>query len=65
MNQNSRKTIYGRCENCGGALVEKRLTVKRLIGGKFRDFKNVPVGVCCDCGERTYKGPVLERLERM
>jgi len=59
------KIKYGRCENCGGAVVEKRLTVDRRINGRLHEFENVPVGVCRDCGQRIYKGPVLEQLERM
>ena len=65
MQKKNEKVSYGRCENCGGPVIEKRLTVDRRIGGKLHEFENVPVGVCRDCGQRVYKGPVLEQLERM
>ncbi|HEV8607069.1 MAG TPA: YgiT-type zinc finger protein [Tepidisphaeraceae bacterium] len=65
MQKTNNKAKYGRCENCGGVVVEKRLTVDRRIGGKLHEFEDVPVGVCRDCGQRIYKGPVLEQLERM
>lgn len=54
---------YGRCENCGGPVVERRLTVDRRFKGRLHEFENVPVGVCQDCGQRVYKGRVLERME--
>lgn len=56
---------YGGCENCGGQVVEKRLTVDRRFHGKLFEFENVPVGVCRECGQRVYKGPVLEQLQRL
>jgi YgiT-type zinc finger domain-containing protein len=60
----SKSTGYGRCENCGGTVVERRLTVDRRFHGRLFEFENVPVGVCRDCGQRVYKGPVLEQLQR-
>lgn len=56
---------YGRCENCGGSVVEKHLTVDRRFHGKLFEFENVPVGVCRECGQRVYKGPVLEQMEHL
>ena len=55
---------YEQCE-CGGKVVEKTVTVDLRIDGKLFEFENVPVGVCQECGERVYKGPVLEQLERL
>lgn len=62
---NKKVTRYGRCENCGGSVLEKYLTLDRRFHGKLYEFENVPVGVCKDCGQRVYKGPVLEQMERM
>jgi len=56
---------YGRCECCGGRVIERRLTVDRRFHGRLFEFEGVPVGVCEDCGQRIYKGPVLQRLGRM
>lgn len=56
---------YSNCENCGGKVVEKRLTVDHRFHEGLFEFENVPVGVCRECSERVYKGPVLERLERL
>ena len=50
------------CE-CGGRVVERSVIVDLHVKGKLFEFENVPVGVCLDCGQRVYKGPVLERLE--
>jgi YgiT-type zinc finger domain-containing protein len=56
---------YGRCESCGGPVIGRRLTVDRRFHGQLFEFENVPVGVCCDCGQRVYKGRVLEQLEHL
>jgi YgiT-type zinc finger domain-containing protein len=62
---NRKVAQYGRCESCGGAVVERRLTVDRRFRGRLYEFENVPVGVCRECGQRVYRGPVLEQLERL
>jgi YgiT-type zinc finger domain-containing protein len=56
---------YGACEYCGGAVVEREPTVNRRINGKLQVFENVPVGVCQQCGNRVFKGPVLMRMLRL
>ncbi|MEK7450069.1 MAG: YgiT-type zinc finger protein [Planctomycetota bacterium] len=55
---------YGRCE-CGGKIVERRIKYLRRFRGQLFEFDNVPVGVCMECGERIFKGTVLERLEQL
>ena len=54
---------YDKCDYCDGNVREKRVTVDLRVKGKLFVFDNVPVGVCQKCGERYYRGPVLERLE--
>lgn len=56
---------YAPCESCGGAVVERLRTVDRRFGGKLHEFENVPVGVCRQCGQRIFKGRVLERMQRL
>ena len=46
-------------------MVEKLLTVDRHFNGKLHEFENVPVGVCEECGQRIFKGPVLQRMQRL
>lgn len=53
---------YAACENCGGAVVERKLTIHRRFEGKLHEFEDVPVGACTVCGNRIFKGQVLERL---
>ena len=59
------KAKYDACDYCGGRVLEKRVTVDLRLKGKLYVFENVPVGVCRKCGERYYRGPVLERLEEL
>ena len=63
MKTNGRK--YGKCEVCSGPVLEKTVTVDLRLSGQLYVFENVPVGVCQECGERVFKGPVLEQLERL
>ncbi len=63
MKKHSRQ--YGKCESCGGRVIEKLVTVDRRFRGRLFEFENVPVGVCQSCGQRRYKGRVLEQLERL
>jgi YgiT-type zinc finger domain-containing protein len=65
MKKNHKTQRYGPCESCHGKVVEKLLTVDRRFDGKLHEFENVPVGVCEQCGQRIFKGPVLERMERL
>ncbi|OGW01918.1 MAG: hypothetical protein A2889_00095 [Nitrospinae bacterium RIFCSPLOWO2_01_FULL_39_10] len=55
---------YGTCE-CGGKITEKRIRYVRRFRGELFEFENVPVGVCTECGERVFKGIVLEKLEKL
>lgn len=51
------------CEYCGGALVEKRVTLHRKVRGNHVLFENVPAGVCAQCGTRYYAANVLKTIE--
>ena len=59
------KTKYDDCDFCGGIVREKLITVDLRFAAKLYVFENVPAGVCRKCGERYYRGPVLERLEEL
>lgn len=63
--RNNTATKYDNCDYCGGSVREKCVTVDLRIKNKLFVFDNVPVGVCRKCGERYYRGPVLERLEEL
>ena len=51
------------CEYCGGHLVEKRVTLHRKVKGNHVLIKNVPAGVCAQCGTRYYAANVLKTIE--
>lgn len=55
---------YGKCE-CGGTINEAIITYYRKFNKKLYAFENVPVGICNECGERIFKGKILEELEEM
>jgi YgiT-type zinc finger domain-containing protein len=49
------------CEYCGGAIVEKRVTLHRKVKGKYILIEAVPAGVCTQCGTR-YAANVLKMI---
>ena len=59
------KAKYDNCDYCGGRVFERLVTVDLRFKGKLYVFVFVAVGVCRICGERFYRGPVLERLEEL
>lgn len=53
------------CEYCGGVIQPKKVTVEHWYEGKLMIIKDVPVGVCKECGERYYEAATLEQLNAM
>jgi len=43
----------------------RRVTVDLRRGTRLYIFRNVPVGVCANCGVRYYPGPLLEQLDEI
>ena len=56
---------FDACEQCGGPVRSKRVTVDLRRKDRLCVFHNVPVGVCTRCGERYYPGRVLEQLDEV
>ncbi|MCK4244019.1 MAG: YgiT-type zinc finger protein [Candidatus Omnitrophica bacterium] len=52
-----------RCEYCRGFIVEKIVDLPRKVGRKYALIKNVPAGVCKDCGTRYYAANVLKTID--
>ncbi|MBI1929131.1 type II toxin-antitoxin system MqsA family antitoxin [Candidatus Poribacteria bacterium] len=53
------------CEYCDGVIQPKKVTVEHWYEGKLVIIKEVPVGVCRECGERYYEAATLEQLDAM
>ena len=53
------------CEYCGGGIRPKKVTVEHWHEGELSIIKDVPVGVCKECGERYYEAATLEQLDAM
>jgi YgiT-type zinc finger domain-containing protein len=51
------------CEYCEGSISEKRVDVTRKVKGQYVLVKNVPAGVCKECGTRYYAANVLKALK--
>lgn len=53
------------CEYCSGDIQPKKVTVNHSYKGKLVIIKDVPVGVCQECGQRYYAATTLEKLDTM
>ena len=53
------------CEYCSGGIRQKKVTVDHWYEGKLVIIKDVPVGVCQECGQRYYAAATLDRLDTM
>lgn len=53
------------CEYCSGEIRPKKVTVNYFYEGKLVIIKDVPVGVCQECGQRYYAAEILEKLDTM
>ena len=53
------------CDECGGKVRQRRVTVDLRRKDHLYVFEHVPVGVCSRCGQRYYPGPLLEQLDEI
>ena len=53
---------WGRCP-CRGQYEDRRVEVNMTVEGRRVTLKDVPQGVCPDCGSRVYKAETLARIE--
>ncbi|MGZ8453905.1 MAG: type II toxin-antitoxin system MqsA family antitoxin [Candidatus Binatia bacterium] len=60
------RRIYHKCHFCGGAVTEKKITVDYRWGETMVTvIKNVPAGVCQNCGEQYFKATIVKAMERV
>lgn len=60
------KIKYGDCSVCGGTVAAKRVEKAVSRGGRLIALvRDVPAGVCRQCGERYFKANVVKQLEIM
>lgn len=52
-----------RCEYCDGPIAEKKVDVVKKVNKKYALIKNVPAGVCKECGTRYYSANILKTIE--
>lgn len=53
------------CEYCSDEIRPKKVTVNHSYEDKLVIIKDVPVGVCQECGQRYYAADTLEKLDTM
>jgi len=56
-------TMFADCTFCGGGVAEQRMDYDYRRQGRLLIMKNVPVGVCRQCGEKYFKPDVLKRMD--
>mgnify|MGYP001574389799 FL=1 len=52
-----------KCEYCNGPILEKKIALPRKVGRRYILIKNVPVGVCKECGTKYYAANILKTIE--
>lgn len=55
---------YGDCSFCGGEVKEEKVELDYRYKGKLYIFKDVPTGVCQQCGEKYLRAEVSKEIER-
>ncbi len=53
------------CEYCSGDIRPQKVTVNYSYKDKLVIIKDVPAGVCQECGQRYYAASTLEKLDAM
>ncbi len=53
------------CANCGGLLVNKRVTHEQMWGERLVVFEDVPARECPQCGEVWLSGKVMESMDKV
>lgn len=54
---------FGDCTFCGGLVEERRIDFDYRRKGRLLIMKNVPAGVCRQCGEKYFRPDVLKRMD--
>lgn len=50
---------------CGGATVNKRVTIDRNVHGRRVTIKGVPASVCPGCNERYFSAKTIKHMDRL
>ncbi len=54
---------YEDCSFCGGEVKDNRVELDYRCKGKFYIFRDVPAGVCRQCGEKYLTAKVTKEIE--
>jgi YgiT-type zinc finger domain-containing protein len=57
--------MYEKCYFCKGKVVQKKITLDFRWGEDLVVIKDVPAGVCQQCGEKYIESSVYKELESM
>jgi len=57
--------MFDKCYFCKGKVVQQRITIDYRWGEDLFVIKDVPAGVCQQCGEKYLSSDVYKELERV
>lgn len=60
-----RLKMLDKCYFCKGKVIQQRVTIDYRWGDDLFVIKDVPAGVCQQCGEKYLSGNVYKELERL
>jgi len=61
--ENAKMKPYGDCTYCGGDVIERHKDVDYRCRGELYILRNVPTGVCVQCGEQFFTAEVARKME--
>ena len=57
-------TSFADCTFCGGEVEQRRIDYDYRRRGHLLVLRNVPAGVCRQCGEKYFKPDVLKKMDQ-
>jgi len=63
--EEGRLKMLGKCYFCKAKVVEQQITIDYRWGDSLVVIKDVPAGVCQQCGEKYLSSSVYKELERL
>ncbi len=53
-----------KCDLCGGAVVERKVSYTIEFKGRLNIVEHVPARECLQCGERLYSPETVEKIQK-
>lgn len=65
MKRNGKPYDYGKCHDCGARMEERLEDQPYRVQGHWILVRNVPAGVCVQCGAGVLRAPIAKKVEKL